>query len=65
MLGTWDTGCDVPDMSEVILHDAHCVLERGTGMLINIAIYLVSGIVHFDWGKWLSLPEPVESEQQN
>ncbi|MBR1896590.1 MAG: CDP-diacylglycerol--serine O-phosphatidyltransferase [Pyramidobacter sp.] len=41
------------------------VLERGTGMLINIAIYLVSGIVHFDWGKWLSLPEPVESEQQN
>ena len=44
---------------------AMLVLERGTGMLINIAIYLVSGIVHFDWGKWLSLPEPVESEQQN
>ena len=41
------------------------VLERGTGMLINIAIYLVNGIVHFDWGKWLSLPEPMESEQQN
>ena len=41
------------------------ILERGTGMLINIAIYLVSGLVHFDWGKWLSLPEPKESEQQS
>jgi len=32
-------------------------------MLINIAIYLASGLLHFDWGKWLSLPEPSEQEQ--
>ena len=47
------------------IEEHELILERGTGMLINIAIYLVSGLVHFDWGKWLSLPEPKESEQQS
>lgn len=39
-------------------------LQRGTGMLCLIGIYLLSGLARFDWGKWLSLPEPERSESQ-
>ncbi|MGI6074867.1 MAG: CDP-diacylglycerol--serine O-phosphatidyltransferase [Pyramidobacter sp.] len=33
------------------------ILARSKGFLILCSIYLLSGIVHFDWGTWLALPE--------
>ncbi len=38
-------------------------VERGRGMLVNIALYIISGLARFDWGKWLSLPDPERNEQ--
>ncbi len=38
------------------------VLQGGRGMFIDIAIYLASGLLRFDWGAWLSLPDPDRSE---
>ncbi|BDF78147.1 CDP-diacylglycerol--serine O-phosphatidyltransferase [Pyramidobacter piscolens] len=39
------------------------IAARQRGLLILISIYLVSGIVRFDWGTWLSLPEPQQEER--
>ena len=38
-------------------------IARSAAPLILISIYIISGLVRFDWGKWLSLPDPVEQGQ--
>ena len=38
------------------------VLARGTAPLILISLYIVSGLLRFDWGKWLSIPERSSEE---
>ncbi len=35
---------------------------RQNGFFVLSAVYLASGILRFDWGKWLALPEPQERE---
>ena len=44
---------------------AVAVLTREAALLILISIYLISGLIRFDWGTWLSLPEPREQEQKD
>ncbi|MDY3868538.1 MAG: CDP-diacylglycerol--serine O-phosphatidyltransferase [Pyramidobacter sp.] len=41
------------------------VLAREKAMLILISIYVISGLVRLDWGKWLSLPEPQQENQHS
>ncbi len=36
---------------------------RENGFFVLASIYLASGLLRFDWGKWLSLPEPQEQEE--
>ena len=40
------------------------VFLRSAGPLAAISIYVISGLVRFDWGKWLSLPG-VASDEMN
>ena len=38
------------------------VFLRSAGPLAAISIYVISGLVRFDWGKWLSLPVVASDE---
>lgn len=38
------------------------VSARERALLILISIYIVSGILHFDWGKWFTVLEPQEEK---
>jgi CDP-diacylglycerol--serine O-phosphatidyltransferase len=41
------------------------ILARSKGFMILCAVYLLSGLLHFDWGTWLALPEPAGAAEKN
>jgi len=40
------------------------ILTRSRGFLILSSIYLLSGLVRFDWGTWLALPDPASAAEK-